>query len=389
MYPDADIKKANKILEPEKYITDVSQDTSGKVLIIDKYYKVDGELHFFKFCGENDLYWSEEDDDFKAFYQHGQYPFVFDVLFPEKGSIHGFGYISVLKSPQLYIDKLDQIISTTSFKAGRPRYGIAKSAGVNIEDFADMSKEFFEFEGSLDDTKFKSLTTESVHPSVVNHRENKIGELKETASNNEFSRGEAGGGVTAASAIAMMQQASNKVSRAMNASSYNAFSKVVYLTIEIIREFYDEPRSFRIDKPDGGDGYDFLEFNNTGLQPKPLPFVQGVEQQYRKPIFDIKVVPEKQTPMNQIAHNEMAKEMYKIGMFNPRQAEATLIAMEMMKFEGIDVVKKKIQESSELMQQIQMMQQVLQENQKLKGIVQEITGEDMGVNMEELANGAS
>lgn len=415
VYPDADIKKANKIFEPEKYITDETVDTTNKVLIIDKYYKVDGELHFFKFCGENPLRWTEKsidgteeileahseeleevqeaaDDEFGPLYQHGQYPFVFDTLFPEKGSIHGFGYVSILKSPQVYIDKLDQIISGTSFKAGRPRYGVSKSAGINMDDLTDMSKEFFEFEGTLDDTKLKVFKTEAVHPSVVTHRQNKINELKETASNNEFARGEAGGGVTAASAIALMQQAANKVSRDMIAKSYNAFSKTVYLQVEIISEFYDEPRSYRLDKKkeelkDGEIPYDFIEFTNQSLQSQPLPVIGDLEQQYRKPIFDIKVVPEKQTPFNQIAHNELAKEMYSFGMFNPEQAQASLAALSMMKFEGIDEVKKKIQENSQVLEQLNMLSQVLQENQKLKAVVQELTGEDMGVNTEEVVNG--
>ena len=52
--------------------------------------------------------------------------------------------------------------------------------------------------------------------------------------------------MTAASAIAAMQEAGSKLSRDGNKAAYRAFREVVELVVELIRQFYDLPRQFRI-----------------------------------------------------------------------------------------------------------------------------------------------
>ena len=96
-----------------KYEYDDTVDTQNKSAVIDWYYKKitpDGRelLHFVKFAGKAVLYSSEDDPVYaeRGFYDHGKYPVVFDVLFPEKGTPVGFGYVAICKDPQLYIDKL-------------------------------------------------------------------------------------------------------------------------------------------------------------------------------------------------------------------------------------------------------------------------------------------
>lgn len=66
-------------------------------------------LHYVKFIDEEHIIYASENDPECAedgFYADGEYPFVFDTLFPEKGSPAGFGYTAIAKDPQLYIDKL-------------------------------------------------------------------------------------------------------------------------------------------------------------------------------------------------------------------------------------------------------------------------------------------
>ena len=79
---------------------------------------------------------------------------------------------------------------------------------------------------------------------IVNHKTNKIDELKETSGNSDFSQGSTQSGVTAASAIAALQEAGSKLSRDMIRSYYEGFEEETYLVIELIRQFYTEPRSF-------------------------------------------------------------------------------------------------------------------------------------------------
>ena len=58
----------------------------------------------------------------RGWYDDGMYPVVFDVLFPEKGTPVGFGYVAVCKDPQLYIDKLFGNILENAMQATKRRY---------------------------------------------------------------------------------------------------------------------------------------------------------------------------------------------------------------------------------------------------------------------------
>jgi len=80
-----------------------------------------------------------------------------------------------------------------------------------------------------------------------------IEELKETRGNRDFSQGGTTSGVTATSAIAALQEAGSKLSRDMIKGSYHAFTQIACLVIRLIRQFYDEPRAFRILGEQGAD----------------------------------------------------------------------------------------------------------------------------------------
>lgn len=97
--------------------------------MVDWYYKVRAEdgrtlVHYVKFVGETLLFASEDMDEYadRGFYDHGKYPFVFDALFPEKGTPCGFGYVALCKDPQMYIDKLSQAVLENALRAGKKRW---------------------------------------------------------------------------------------------------------------------------------------------------------------------------------------------------------------------------------------------------------------------------
>ena len=98
----------------------------------------------------------------------------------------------------------------------------------------------------------------------------------------------------------------------------------------------------------------------------------------RLPIFDVKVMAQRANPFSTLAQNEMAKEMFGIGMFNPAVAEQSLAALELMDFEGKDQVKRRIEENSQLYQQVQMMQAQMQ---KMAMIIDRQNGTTIGEGM--------
>ncbi len=154
----------------------------------------------------------------------------------------------------------------------------------------------------------------------------------------------------------------------MISASYSKFTQIADLYIEIIRQFYDIPRTFR---HDADNLRQYIEFENAKMQPQPVG-----EEDMRLPMFDVKIVPEKKDPYSQASQNEMAKELFMLGVFDPMRADQAEALMAMMEFEGKEEILRKIQENSLILQQFQQLQQ---DNMKMRAIIQQITGRDMGL----------
>lgn len=383
-YPQLKGKLGGQIIDIKQYVHDDNVDTSNKSVVVDWYYKKPAGLgktvlHYCKFVGSQVLFASENEPEQypDGFYAHGRYPIELDVLFPEEGTPVGFGYISIMKSPQMYIDKLSQVILENSMMSAKVRYLAKKGAGINEEEFLDWSKPLVYYEG--DPNNLQPIKVEQVGTNVLNTLQMKIDELKETSSNRDVSQGSSSGGVTAAAAIAALQEAGNKTSRDMINASYRSYTQECYLAIELIRQFYDEARSFRITGETGQKEY--IQFSNASIQGQPVgPAYPGQElepgyaQSWRRPVFDIVVKPQKRSPYSKMSQNELAKELYQLGFFNPQLAEQSLTAIDMMDFDGKQKVKDKVQQGQTLINQLAMMQEQVA---KLGMIVQQLTGEDL------------
>jgi len=361
-YPQLKGKLSTSTVDVAQYVYDDTVDTSEKSAVVDWYYKAEageGErLHYIKYVNDQVLYASEDDPNYaeRGFYDHGQYPIVLDVMFVEEGTPTGFGYIDVMKDAQMYIDKLNQTILRSAVMGSRKRFFIRDTGGVNEAEFADWSKDFVHVAGSsLGDDCIREITTSPISSIYVNILHAKIEELKETSGNRDFSQGGTTSGVTAASAIAALQEAGSKLSRDMIKASYRAFSKINYMVLELIRQFYTEPRCFRITgQPGAGE---FVQYDNRRIRPQKQGEVFGLDLGYRRPLFDIRVTSQKSSPFSKIAQNELAKELYSLGFFNPQMADQALAVVDMMDFEGKEMVIRKIAENGTMQQQLQALQE--------------------------------
>ena len=295
-----------------------------------------------RITGDSLLYASENDPAMAdGFYAHGRYPVVFDVMYPEAGTPCGFGMIAVSKDPQQYIDRLSGNLLEMSMKAARPRFWVKKGSGVNVQEFLDWSNPLVEVEGSIDEERLRQISLYNMDSQWVNVLQLKINELKETSNSRDVNQGGVTGGVTAASAIAALQEAGSKSSRDVIRASYRAFVQVVELMIELIREFYTETRPFRVAVP-GAQGYAFADYSNAGLRPHGTGTDANGAPLCRMAAFDVSVHAQKQSPYATASQNELAKQLYQLGVFDPARAQQALPMLEMMSFEGREKVIESI-----------------------------------------------
>ena len=313
-------------------------------------------LHMAIIIGDQCVFCSEDNPEYQdGFYKHGKYPYVFRKCFPVKDSPCGFGYLDIMKYPQRDIDKLDQAIMKNTMMKAKPRWWVKKNADINKEAFADWNEEIVEVGSGDLGSAVQQMDVDTLPAIVETHLEAKIDELKEISGNRDFSQGSTASGVTAASAIAALQEAGSKLSRDINKAMYRGSREEYYLEIELIRQFYTEPRTFRID--DGSGRYEYMDYSNVNIAPQDITTPEGTR--HKKSIFDLEVSAEKQSPFSRASQNETAKELYQLGLFAPDNATSALVCLDMMEFEGKEKIKQQIQQNDTFMQQFQQMQQLI------------------------------
>ena len=360
-YPQLQGKLGAATMDITKYIYDDTVDTNNKSVVVDWYYKKNQNgktvLHYCKYVNDEVLFATENDPNFaeRGWYDHGMYPFVFDPLFTTEGTPTGFGYIDVGKDSQAYIDRGNQAIMKNMLANAKPRHFIRNDGSVNEEEYADTTKDFIHVDGQLGQDSILPVQGKPLNDIYVAVINNKVDELKETTGNRDISTGGTTSGVTAASAIAAMQEAGSKLSRDNNKASYRAFRKLCLMVIELIRQFYDLPRCFRIMGENGAMRY--VQYSNAGIQPQYQGNDLGMDMGFRIPLFDIEVTAQKQSPYSKMSQNELALQFYSAGFFNPQMADQALACLDMMDFDRKQFVTQKIAQNGGMYQQMMQMQQ--------------------------------
>ena len=306
-----------------------------QVTVIEVYYRVDmggrKVLHYCKYAADQLLYATCHDPALgdRGLYDHGQYPFVLDTLFPVEGSPCGYGYVDLCRNPQTEIDMLKTSFVRNAMVGATPRYFSRGDGAVNEEEFLDLSKPIVHVNNTGDDA-LRQIGVSRLDGVYISVLDRTIDELRQTSGNTETSTGNVSSGVTAASAIAALQEASGKGSRDSNRTSYRAYSRIVELCIELIRQFYTTPRSFRILGSLGQD--QFIGYTNSHLVAQSTGGEYG--ESLRLPVFDIKVGAQKKNAYTRVSQNELALQLFQMGFFNPQLAEQAMMCLEVMDFDG-------------------------------------------------------
>ncbi|MBR5453065.1 MAG: hypothetical protein IKV54_03210 [Clostridia bacterium] len=371
-YPFLEGKLGGITQDLARYIYDDTVDTSGKSAVVDWYYKkkINGRtvLHYCKYVNDQLLYATENDPFLceRGLYDHGMYPFIFDPLYSVEGTPAGFGYIDIGKDAQSYIDRGNAAIMQNMLANCRPRHFIRTDGSVNEEEYADITKDFVHVDGNLGQDSILPIQGKPLSEIYVQVVNNKIDELKETTGNRDISTGGSSHGVTAASAIAAMQEAGSKLSRDSSKAAYRAYRKVCIMIIELIRQFYDLPRCFRILGEKGS--YRFVKYGNKGIRSSEMT-------PYRLPLFDVEVSAGKASPYSKMSQNELALQFFSAGLFNPKIYEQALACIDMMDFDRKQFVRDKIAKNGESYRKQQLAAEAAAMAAESKKELPKITGE--------------
>jgi len=372
-YPQLEGKLRNTGPFSSRFLYDDSVSTSDYVTVIEVYYHKHQQgkrtLHYCKFVGDQVLFATENETEVRhgidgkpkpamalvGLYDHGKFPYVFDPLFPIEGSPCGYGFVDLCRNPQTEIDIMKTSFVKNAMVGSIPRYFAQENGTVKTEDFLDLSKPIIPVSGSIDESSLRRVEHTSLDGNYLNLLQHDINELRETSGNTETATGTTNSGVTAASAIAALQEASGKGSRDSTKGSWRAYEEIVDFCIELDRQFYDLPRHFRIVGEYGV--HQYKTYSNAGLQPQPQNFL-GQDMGMRKPVFDIKISAQKKNVFTTVSQNQLALDLFKMGFFNPQLADQAIMCLGMMEFEGKDEIMQKISQNGMLRQKLQQYMQM-------------------------------
>lgn len=388
MYPQLNDQSLASDVTLAKYMYDDTVDTSDKSTVVDWYYHTNYNgkkvLHYCKFVGDTVLFATENETEpttapiidpetnmpavnpetgnaveevikpslaESGWYDHGLFPFVIDSLFDIEGSPFGYGYTDICKDTQTIIDQLNNAIVRNTLMASKPRYLRSDSCDINEEELADWEKDFVTVTGNMNENTIQQIALNPLSGTYVEILNNQIEMLKETSGNRDVNNGGTQSGITAASALAIMQEAGNRHDRDTISTTYDAYNQLIYMVIELIRQFYDVPRQFRIVGEQGTP--EFVDYDNRMIRPQHQGMDFGRDMGYRVPQFDITVSAQKASPYNKLSQNELALQFYNLGFFVPNNSTQALACLEMMDFNGKDEVIEMIKNNGNLMQAYQ------------------------------------
>ena len=377
-YPQLKGKLKVQSFMSTKFLYDDHVKTENKHTVIDVYYHkyIQGKntLQYVKYVGDQVIYATENDTQpimdqmtmqaklpiaFTGLYDHGKYPYFFDALYPIEGSPCGYGFVDLCRNPQTEIDLLKTAMVKNAMVGATPRYFSRVDGNINESEFLDTTKPIVHVNGNVDEATLRRIEHTALDGMYVNLLNNSIDELRETSGNTEAATGSTPGSVTAASGIAALQEAAGKTSSDSTQSSYRVFAGIVDMCVELIRQFYNMPRKFRILGQYGMERY--VTYTNQGIQPQHQGNDFGQDMGFRLPVFDIKVSAQKKNVYTKVAQNELALQFFQLGFFNPQMVDQALMCLEMMDFDDKDIIMQKISQMGTMQQKLlQYMQLALQ-----------------------------
>ena len=394
-YPQLKDKLKGQSFFSTKFLYDDHVKTENKHTVIEVYYHryIQGKntLQYCRYVGDQVIYATENDvqpivdqmtDQAKmpmaitGLYDHGKYPYFFDALFPIEGSPCGYGYVDLCRNPQTEIDILKTSMVKNAMVGATPRYFSRIDGNINEEEFLNTTKPIVHVNGNVDEATLRRIDHTPLDSMYINLLDRSIDELRDTSGNTEAATGSTPGSVTAASGIAALQEASGKTSADFTQASYRVYSDMVDMCIELIRQFYDMPRKFRILGQYGMEQY--VSYTNQGIQPQHQGNDFGQDMGFRLPVFDIKVSAQKKNVYTKVAQNELALQFFQLGFFNPQMVDQSLMCLEMMDFDDKDLIMQKIAQMGTMYQKLtQYMQLALSLAQQVDPMLADQIAQDV------------
>lgn len=297
------------------------------------------------------LLYNSKDTLKNGVYEHGQYPFVVDVFTEIVGKMYGHGMVKEFAPMMRAINRYARYMDENARASSKMRLLVNTAAGLSEEDLRDWTKQIVKG-NSINENAVRWFQTVPLSATVSAQMANYIDLIKQDSGQNEFNRGESGGGITAASAIVSLQEAGGKTTRLRTEVLKYGSEKMFIQVLWLIRQFYENNRIMMVTGANGKDRAILMDkkrlFGNEVMMP-----------------YAVRVQVQKNNPLRVQAENDNILQMFNVLVQGGQQIDPMLI-VNALQLDGKDRLLAAIEES----QQPQMLQ-MAQNAQAMQGTIEQ------------------
>ena len=294
-------------------------------------------------------------EDTKDVYKHGMYPFVLDVYTPIEGLPVGDGLIQECAPMMRYINRYAAYIDTNLRMASKGRLLVDRNAGIDKDALLEWETDVVEGD-RIDPSALQWMQTQPFTGAATQQMLQLQTDIKQDSGQNQFTRGETAGGVTAASAISALQEAGGKITRLRTHVLNQGFRAIVEQVMWLINQFYDSKRVLFITGRDENPN----QRREVNADPDRL-FGKHKGGTLPPPPYTVQVQIQRRNPLRQQAQNELFMQAYSMAA----QAGAPFPLSVLFKLLHVDGKERILPEIVAVETLQQQMQELAMQNQQL------------------------
>ena len=293
-------------------------------------------------------------EKYEDVYTHGMYPFVLDVYTPIEGLPVGDGLIQECVPMMRYVNRYASYIDMNLRMASKGRLLVDRNAGIDKNALLDWETDVVEGD-RIDASALQWMQTVPFTGAVTQQMLQLQTDIKQDSGQNQFTRGETAGGVTAASAISALQEAGGKITRLRTNVLNQGFKNIVEQVMWLISQYYDKNRVMYVTgKQEGTSGQREVKADPARL------FGKQKGKHLPPPPYTVQVQVQRRNPLRQQAQNELFMQAYSMsaqaGQYFPLSA-----LFELLHVDGKERILPVLRENEVIQQQMAQMQAQLEQ----------------------------
>lgn len=285
-------------------------------------------------------------------YAHGMYPFVLDVHTPIEGLPVGEGMVMELAPMMRYINRYIHYMDVNIRASAKTRLLMRKDSGIKEEQIADWNNDIITGD-RIDEQAIRYMESKPLSNLALNQMLQMMTDLKQDSGQNQFTRGETAGGVTAATAISALQEAGGKQTRMRTEVLKRGFKRITEQVLWLVSQFYKEDRIMRITGKEAPREIDASPSRLMGKKKGVIP----------APPYTVRVQVERMNPNAISEQNQLFVDAYKMSAESGQMFPLSAL-FSILNIDGKDRILpiiRDVEHYQQVMQQMQEQNQMLQQ----------------------------